>query len=228
VKFPPKLGPSAAELASGRFRRITSRDLYRLAGQSAVLVAALILGVVVVSNLTRSLAGAAPNNGPGSRATAAASASPDISWFSTLPFNCLGGTGIGTGSAATPAQLAGVRADTHSGYDRVTIQFAGGPPAETGLTAQDGAQFVEGPSGKTVTLKGQHGALVTLHNTDGHTNYGGPTDIVTGSPVVLELRRVQDFEGTVQWAIGLSRAPCYRMAFVDKPTRLIIDFRAGK
>src|SRR2546427_8737394 len=27
----------------------------------------------------------------------AACASPDISWFSALPFNCLGGTGIGTG-----------------------------------------------------------------------------------------------------------------------------------
>jgi len=76
-------------------------------------------------------------------------------------------------------------------------------------------------------LKGQHGALVTLTKTDGHIEYRGPTDIVTGDPVLLELRKVRDSEDTVQWAIGLSRAPCYRMAFVDKPTRLIIDFRAS-
>jgi len=197
-----------------------------MAGQSVILVVALIMGVVVVGNLNRGASGAAPNSAIDARARGAPSPTTDISWVATLPFNCLGGAGIGTGSAPPLTYVSAIRADNYQGYDRLTMRFTGSPPTQAGLTTLDGAQFVEEPSGKKVTLKGQHGALVTLHNTDGHTNYGGPTDIVTGNPVVLELRKVQDFEGTVQWAIGLSRAPCYRMAFVDKPTRLIIDFRA--
>lgn len=120
-----------------------------------------------------------------------------------------------------------MRTGTYVGYDRVTIQLTGGQPAGTGLSTQYGAKFTQGASGQSVMLKGQDGALVTLHSADGHTHYSGPPDIKTGYPVVLELREVQDYEGTVQWAIGLSQLPCYRMAFLDNPTRLVIDFRAA-
>jgi hypothetical protein len=188
-------------------------------GTAAVPIAALVIGILILSNLHRG-----PTSAP-SRATAGGSSIPD--WFSALPFNCLGSTGLATGPAPAVAYVSAVGAGTQAGYDSVTIQFADGSPAQTTLSTQSGVEFTQGTSGQPVVLKGQAGALLTLHSTDGHTHYGGPTDIKTSYPVVLELRQLQDFEGTVQWAIGLSQLPCYRMAFLDKPTRLVIDFRAG-
>jgi hypothetical protein len=44
---------------------------------------------------------------------------------------------------------------------------------------------------------------------------------------VLEVRKIQDAAGTVELAVGLSRQGCYRVGFVDQPTRLVIDFQAG-
>jgi hypothetical protein len=31
----------------------------------------------------------------------------------------------------------------------------------------------------------------------------------------------------MQWAIGLSQVPCFRTAYLDHPTRLVIDFLPG-
>jgi hypothetical protein len=182
---------------------------------AVVLIAALVIGILVFTSFHR-----APTN--------AASADSSIpAWFSALPFNCLGSAGLASGSAPVTAYVDGVRAATRGAYDSVTIEFAGGGPGETTLSTQSSAEFTQGPSGQPVTLKGKDGAVVTLHSTDGHTRYSGPADIQSTYPVVLELRKLQDFEGTVQWAIGLSQLPCYRMAFLSNPTRLVIDFRKG-
>lgn len=182
---------------------------------AAVPIAALVIGILVFTAIHRGPTSAAP----------ADSSRP--AWFSALPFNCLGSAGLASGSAPVTAYVDGVRAGTHGAYDSVTIQFANGGPGETTLTTQSSAEFTQGPNGQPVTLKGKDGAVVTLHSTDGHTHYSGPADIPTTYPVVLELRKLQDFEGTVQWAIGLSQLPCYRMAFLSNPTRLVIDFRKG-
>jgi len=195
-------------------------------GQAAVLIGALVTGVLVITYFHRGLTGAAPANSQRLQATAGDSSPPG--WFSALPFNCVGSTRLATGPAAAVAYVDGVSAGTRTGYDVVTIQFAGAPPAETSLSTQSNAEFVSGASAaQPVTLKGNAGALVTLHGTDDHAKYLGPTDVKTTYPEVLELREVQDYGGTVQWAIGLSLTPCYRMAFLDSPTRLVIDFRAG-
>ena len=36
------------------------------------------------------------------------------------------------------------------------------------------------------------------------------------------MRQVQDFEGTVQWALGLAHPGCYAYTFLTNPTRLVI------
>lgn len=194
-----------------------------MAGLAAVLAATIIVGVVWIANAQRRLAGAVPTTTASPRATADTEVP---AWFSNLPFKCVGSTGLATGPAPALAYVNAVRAGTQAGFDRVTIQFGDRPPANTVLTSQSGAKFTSGAGGQPVTLSGQYGAVVTMHNTDSHTQYGGQTDIKTGYPVVLELYKLQDSQGTVQWAIALSRMPCYRMAFLDNPTRLVIDFRA--
>jgi hypothetical protein len=43
--------------------------------------------------------------------------------------------------------------------------------------------------------------------------------------VLLELRQVEDFEGTVQWGLGLSKTACYRAFYLTNPARLVIDIQ---
>ncbi len=75
-------------------------------------------------------------------------------------------------------------------------------------------------------LQGSAGLLITLNGADGHTSYSGPTDIRVGTGI-LEARQVQDFEGVVQWGLGLSQPACYRIFYLTGPDRLVIDIQTG-
>jgi hypothetical protein len=87
--------------------------------------------------------------------------------------------------------------------------------------------FTQSPSGMQVKLKGSNAVLVTMDGVDLHTSYQGSTDIVTGYPALAELRRVQDFEGVVQLALGVNGTGCYRAFFLANPSRLVIDVPTG-
>ncbi len=84
------------------------------------------------------------------------------------------------------------------------------------------SDLAESPKGTPVTLAGQAGILITITGADGHTRYTGPTDFKTNYSELKELRQVQDFEGMVQWALGLSHSGCYAYTFLTNPTRLVI------
>ena len=88
------------------------------------------------------------------------------------------------------------------------------------------AKFTMGASGQSVTLLGDSGLLVVIRGADEHTSYSGPTDFKTGYGKLREARQVEDFEGTVQWALGLSGTACYRVYVLKNPDRLVIDAQA--
>jgi hypothetical protein len=131
---------------------------------------------------------------------------------------------VGTGSP-TVAFVDAVRTGTHPGYDRVTIEFNNGEPGSVDMSPHDGTTFTQGASGQQVTLRGSTGLLVIIHGSDEHTAYSGSTDIKTAYSVLLELRQVEDFEGTVQWGLGLSKTACYRAFYLTNPARLVIDIQ---
>jgi hypothetical protein len=82
--------------------------------------------------------------------------------------------------------------------------------------------------GDTVTLAGRFGLLIKITGADNHTAFSGSTDIKTPSfPEIREARRVGDFEGVVQWGVGLTSAACYQATIINNPTRLVIDIRNG-
>lgn len=195
-----------------------------MAWLAVVLAAAIVVGVLVAVKSNRLPTGV-DTVGRVTPSRAAAAAPPDA--LSTVAFECSGSTGLGVAGAPPVAYVSSVRVATQVGYDRVTIEFANGRPSDVVLSTQGSANFTKGPGGQSVALKGQDGALVTIHGSDGHTQYRGPADVKTGLSTVLEVRQVQDFEGTVQWAIGLSRVACYRVAFFDNPVKLVMDFQAG-
>jgi hypothetical protein len=70
--------------------------------------------------------------------------------------------------------------------------------------------------------------LVKIEGADAHTAYSGPTDIKTGYAGLLEVRKVGDFEGVVQWALGLSKPACYQATILTNPARLVIDIQTGQ
>ena len=65
------------------------------------------------------------------------------------------------------------------------------------------------PSGEQVTLAGQNGLLVTVHGADLHTAFSGSRDILTWGGSLVEIRVIQDFEGVVQFALGVNGPACY-------------------
>jgi hypothetical protein len=199
--------------------------MYRLAGPTAAFVVTVIAAALLLANLHHSPPGGAALAPPTWRATATDFAMPGS--FSALPLNCLAGVGLGVAATPALAYVDGVRTGSQGAQDLVTIQFAGGRPGETSISAQIGATFTLGAAGKPATLDGTYGALVTIKTADGHTHYTGPSDIKTGDHLVIELRKVRDDSGVVQWAIGLSQVPCFRTAYLDNPTRLVIEFQVG-
>src|SRR2546427_710203 len=195
-----------------------------IAGLAAALIAAIVIGVFVVSNFNRHLTSGVPGGLPRPSPSASPTANqtpPD----SNLPaFSCNSFTAFVTKTTSPPqppiAFIDLVRTGTHSGYDRITIEFQNGDPSKVDVTTQNNATFTQGASGQSVTLAGSAGLLIVIHGADEHTAYSGPIDFETNYPVLLEARQMEDFEGTVQWGLGLSKSACYRVFFLTNPTRL--------
>ena len=210
-----------------------------MAGVAAGLIAAIVVGVLVVASLSRHqtsvLPGTAPtpSSSPSAVATTTPSVTPSAPSSPTPPdsnlpaFVCGGPVSLaGTGSPAV-AFVDAVRTGTHPGYDRVTIEFSNGEPGNVDMSPHDGTTFTQGASGQRVTLQGTTGLLVIIHGADEHTAYSGSTDIKPAYSVLVELRQVEDFEGTVQWGFGLSKAACYRAFYLTNPARLVIDIQSS-
>jgi hypothetical protein len=210
------------------------RGQFWIAGVAAAAIAVVVIGVLVVANpLNRNtvVPGAASSPTPSASAQPSSSPSPSTPPDSSLPpFTCTTSTGFVT-KPTTPASppvafIDAVRLGTHSGYDRITIEFNNGIPSSVDVTPQSDAKFTQGASGQPVVLAGSAGILITMHGADEHTAYSGATDFKTGYPALVEARQVQDFEGVVQWALGLSKSACYRAFFLTNPARLVIDIQS--
>jgi hypothetical protein len=209
------------------------RGPFWIAGVAAAMIAAIVVGLLVVSNMnhhqTSVVPGAGPSPSPSASPGAGPNPSPSASPSSTaaLPaFTCSSSGQIIDFAQPPPQALVdAVRPGTHAGYDRLTIEFKTGHPTGLSVEEQGSTNFTQGASGQPVTLGGSEGLLVTIQNADEHTDYSGPIDFKTGYAVLVEARQVQDFEGTVQWGLGLSKSACYRAFFLTNPTRLVIDIQ---
>ena len=198
-----------------------------MAGVAAALIALIVVGVLVVSNLSRHTAivpATTPSPSPSAVATATPSASPSALPSPTSPAGAYTCNSSAQGVSNPPliAYVNAVRTGTHAGYDQITIQFSTAQPSNVTIEPQSSATFTGAPSGRPITLAGQDGILITIRGADGHTQYTGAIDFKTNYAVLKELRQVQDFEGTVQWGLGLSHAGCYAYTFLTNPTRLVV------
>jgi hypothetical protein len=202
-----------------------------IAGLAAAVLAVLLVGVLLVANPLNRLQQqppVGPASSPSPSASPALSPSPTDSPIpSGPPFVCASPTSIPAQGSPQSAYIDAVRTGTHTGYDRLTIEFSNGQPASIDVSPQSGTTFTQDASGQQVVLAGQSGILVSISIADAHTAYSGPTDFKTGYSTMVEVRQVGDFEGYVHYGIGLSTTACYRAFILTNPARLVIDIQVG-
>lgn len=139
-------------------------------------------------------------------------------------------------AGAMPATLSEVRTALRGGSAvRVVFQFA-----ESQLPGYTIAYANQPPSscgsGKAVDIEGKAYLAVRLSPAQAHAARGsdqvataGPTDRRGALGPLLQLTQTCDFEGVVQWVLGLREQLPYRVFALAAPTRLVIDvFPDGK
>jgi hypothetical protein len=196
-----------------------------LAGVAAIAIAALIVGALFAIGPLRSVRPLVPGGTPSPSPSASAEPSPSASSSptSSLPTDAceMCSTSI-TSEAPQTAFVDAIRGGVNNSYDRFVVEFNNGPAWQVQVVPQNNATFTLGASGQSVQLRGSAGLLITIRGADAHTSFSGPTDIRVGS-VLLEARQVQDFEGVVQFGLGLSKPARYRAFWLTAPSRLVID-----
>ena len=128
-----------------------------------------------------------------------------------------------SGSGTGFAYLTDVRAADNGTFDRVVFEFAAGqlPDWDVRLAAPP---FTQDGSGAPVAVNGHAYLTVRLGHADAHTYYSGPLRFSpAGTPNVTEVVNTGDFEGVVNWVIGLNDLRNFQVTVLDAPKRLVID-----
>lgn len=126
------------------------------------------------------------------------------------------------------ALLVDARASANAGFDRIVLEFAGDQIPAYHIEYVD-APITRCGSGETVEIEGDARLLIRLSSTNAHRETGQPSVIERSQrpdlPVVRELTLVCDFEGQVDWVLGVTAPNRYRVMELVEPARLIVDVR---
>jgi len=137
------------------------------------------------------------------------------------------------GSTANQVQLTAIRIAHNSGFDRLVFEFGpstapgayGMPPYQVAVATSLG-----GPSGQPISIAGSALFSVRFQNAstvqpDGTTRtYTGATSIKPTTPLIREVRLVEDFERVLVWGVGLDKLACPQTLVLSSPVRLVLDF----
>src|SRR5881296_3060950 len=119
-----------------------------------------------------------------------------------------------------PAMLRAVETAPGPTYDRVVFEF------ESDSMPGYHVEYATAPvrrcgSGDPVSLAGAHHLVVRFEPARAHDDHGNPApverDRPLGLPAVKEMKLVCDFEGQVEWAMGVAAAAPYRVSELTKP-----------
>ena len=162
---------------------------------------------------------------PSTSATSVPSASPGSSPAAACPRT----TG---GNASNQAQLVAVRVAHQPGFDRLVFEFGQSTaPGTFGMPAYtvEAASSLSGPSGQPVTISGNalFGARfqnASTQNPNGTPSYTGSNDIKPTTPLIKEVKLVEDFERVLLWGVGLDHLACPKVSELAGPFRVVLDF----
>ena len=222
-----------------RFLHLTGMNHTRIVITSVTLVVALVAAVAFVMHGSSRAASVQVLSASGHPTPTASQNSTPTASPSSVPSNepikvpaQLTGfvCGSSTLSGAQPtgsALIDALRVGSHTGYDRFVVEFSSAAPGHITLTPQANATFMNSPRGDSVTLAGKAGLLVRMNVADAHTKYSGALTFKPNGTGLVEIRRVEDFEGYVAFGLGIGQGSCYRAFLVSSPTRLVIDVQAA-
>jgi hypothetical protein len=136
------------------------------------------------------------------------------------------------GNASNQAQLVAVRVAHQPGFDRLVFEF--GPSTAPGPFGMPGyaietSTSLSGPSGQPVTITGNalFGARfqnASTQNPNGTPSYTGSNDLKPTTPLIKEVKIVEDFERVLLWGIGLDHLACPKVSELAGPLRVVLDF----
>jgi hypothetical protein len=123
--------------------------------------------------------------------------------------------------------LTAVRTARHPGFDRVVFEFSGGEIPGYHLEYAD-RPVTECGSGRAVAMPGGGRLRVRLSPAQAHDERGRstlPERTLTPTPPsnLLQARTVCDFEGVVEWVLGVRAPNRYRVLELTNPARLVVD-----
>src|SRR5881397_4375151 len=126
------------------------------------------------------------------------------------------------------AMLHAVETGSSPGYDRVVFKFTG--DSAPGYHVEYASTPVRRcGSGDPVSLVGAHHLVVRFEPARAHDEHGNPApverDRPLGLPAVKEMKLVCDFEGQVEWAMGVAAVAPYRVSELTGPARVVVDIR---
>jgi hypothetical protein len=130
------------------------------------------------------------------------------------------------GAVAPPMPLLlHVRTGEHEGYDRITFEFEGDVPGY--LVEYVQPPITQDPSDQPVEIAGNAFLKIRLESASAHED-GGPqsvdfVELTPGMPSLLEAEQIGDFEGVVNWVLGLSEEVNFRVGVLDSPNRIYVD-----
>jgi len=139
---------------------------------------------------------------------------------------------VSGGVGAAQAQLIAVRIAHQPGFDRLVFEFAqSAAPGTFGIPAYtiEAASSLSGPSGQPVTINGN--ALfgtrfqnASTQNPNGTPSYTGSTDMKPTTPLIKQIKLVEDFERVLLWGTGLDHLACPKVTELAGPFRVVLDF----
>ena len=125
-----------------------------------------------------------------------------------------------------------VRVAHQAGFDRLVFEFgqstAPGPFGMPGYAIEP-ASSLSGPSGQAVTISGNalFGARfqnASTQNPNGTPSYTGSADMKPTTPLIKEVKLVEDFERVLLWGTGLDHLACPKVSELTGPFRVVLDF----
>ena len=136
------------------------------------------------------------------------------------------------GNATNQAQLIAVRVAHQPGFDRLVFEFGQSTaPGPFGIPAYtvEAASSLSGPSGQPVAISGNalFGARfqnASTQNPNGTPSYTGSTDMKPTTPLIKQIKLVEDFERVLLWGTGLDHLACPKVTELAGPFRLVLDF----
>ena len=134
------------------------------------------------------------------------------------------------GGPGITAELVDVRTGRHDGYERVVFEFS------TDFVPGYTVGYVEGPitadpSGLPVSVAGDSYISVRMSSAAGfdvfansfQETYTGPTSISLAYPAIQSVVETGDFEGVLNWVIGVRTRPAFKVTTLPNPTRVVVD-----